>query len=35
VGADGCVSVPTGPGLGVTYEWEFIVRNRTQLHVFE
>jgi L-alanine-DL-glutamate epimerase-like enolase superfamily enzyme len=35
VGADGCVSVPTGPGLGVTYDWEFIGRNRTQLHVFE
>ena len=21
IGADGCVSVPTGPGLGITYDW--------------
>lgn len=24
VGPDGCVPVPQGPGLGVTYDWEFI-----------
>jgi L-alanine-DL-glutamate epimerase-like enolase superfamily enzyme len=35
VGADGCVGVPDGPGLGVQYDWEFIARNRTALHVFE
>lgn len=35
VGADGAVPVPTGPGLGVTYDWDFISRHRTQLHVFE
>jgi hypothetical protein len=26
--ADGCVPVPVGPGLGVTYDWEFIEKNR-------
>ena len=35
VDADGMVSVPTGPGLGVSYDWDFINRHRTQLHVFE
>jgi L-alanine-DL-glutamate epimerase-like enolase superfamily enzyme len=35
IGADGAVPVPTGPGLGVTYDWDFISRHRTQLHVFE
>ena len=35
VGTDGCVPVPTGPGLGVTYDWDFIERNRTRLEVFE
>jgi L-alanine-DL-glutamate epimerase-like enolase superfamily enzyme len=34
IGADGCVPVPTGPGLGVTYDWEFIGRNRIALHEF-
>jgi len=34
VGKDGCVPVPDGPGLGVTYDWEFIARNRTALHEF-
>jgi L-alanine-DL-glutamate epimerase-like enolase superfamily enzyme len=24
VGADGCVAAPTGPGLGVTYDWTYI-----------
>ncbi len=34
VGKDGCVPVPTGPGLGVTYDWDFIAKHRTQLHRF-
>ena len=32
---DGCVGVPTGPGLGVQYDWEFIARNRIALHEFK
>ncbi|MBI3959976.1 MAG: mandelate racemase [Chloroflexi bacterium] len=32
--ADGTVSVPDGPGLGVVYDWDFIERNRTALHIF-
>ena len=35
VGEDGCVKVPTGPGLGVTYDWAFIEKNRTALHSFK
>lgn len=35
LGADGCVSVPDGPGLGVRYDWDFIARNLTALLVFE
>lgn len=34
VGADGCVPVPEGPGLGVIYDWDFIARHRTALHKF-
>ncbi|MCS6779492.1 MAG: hypothetical protein NZ555_07315 [Geminicoccaceae bacterium] len=34
LGADGCVPVPDGPGLGVVYDWDFIRRNRVQHHVF-
>jgi L-alanine-DL-glutamate epimerase-like enolase superfamily enzyme len=34
VGADGCFPVPTGPGLGVEYDWDFISQNRTRLHEF-
>ena len=34
VGADGCVPVPQGPGLGVTYDWDFIARHRTNHLVF-
>jgi len=34
VGADGCVPVPAGPGLGVTYDWDFIDRNRTETLTF-
>jgi L-alanine-DL-glutamate epimerase-like enolase superfamily enzyme len=35
VSADGTVGVPDGPGLGVTYDWDFISKHRTALHVFE
>ena len=35
VGPDGCVPVPTGPGLGVTYDWAFIDANRVERLVFE
>lgn len=34
VGKDGCFPVPQGPGLGVVYDWDFIARHRTALHVF-
>lgn len=34
VGQDGCFPVPTGPGLGVSYDWDFIGRHRTALHEF-
>ncbi len=34
VGADGCVPVPAGPGLGVTYDWEFIEAHRGEHRVF-
>ena len=34
VGADGCVPVPDGPGLGVSYDWDFIERNTTASHDF-
>ena len=26
---EGCVSVPNGPGLGVDYDWDFILENKT------
>jgi L-alanine-DL-glutamate epimerase-like enolase superfamily enzyme len=35
LGADGCVPVPDGPGLGVVYDWQLIEANRTALHVFQ
>ena len=34
LGKDGCVPVPDGPGLGVSYDWGFIERNRTGLFVY-
>jgi L-alanine-DL-glutamate epimerase-like enolase superfamily enzyme len=34
VGKDGCVPVPSGPGLGVIYDWDFIAKNRKALHEF-
>ena len=35
VGADGCVPVPDGLGLGVTYDWEFITANTTAAYDFD
>ena len=35
VGADGCVPVPEGPGLGVVYDWDAIARLSTQEHKFD
>jgi L-alanine-DL-glutamate epimerase-like enolase superfamily enzyme len=34
VGADGCVPVPTGPGLGVTYDWDKINAWETAREVY-
>jgi len=34
VARDGTVPVPDGPGLGVTYDWAFIERNRSEHLVF-
>ena len=34
IGKDGCVPVPTGPGLGVTYDWDFILSHKTSAHDF-
>jgi L-alanine-DL-glutamate epimerase-like enolase superfamily enzyme len=34
IGEDGCMPVPEGPGLGVDYDWDYIARHRTALHVF-
>lgn len=35
IGKDGCVPVPQGPGLGVSYDWEFIHKHQTATHVLE
>jgi hypothetical protein len=35
LGADGCAPAPHGPGLGVSYDWGFIERNRIALFVYE
>ena len=35
VGPDGCVPVPTGPGLGVTYDWDKISKWEIARDVFE
>ncbi|MCY4531016.1 MAG: mandelate racemase [Gammaproteobacteria bacterium] len=35
VGEDGCVPVPDGPGLGVTYDWDKINRWETAREVYE
>jgi L-alanine-DL-glutamate epimerase-like enolase superfamily enzyme len=34
VGPDGCVPVPTGPGLGVAYDWELLTRNAVDSATF-
>ena len=34
VDAKGFVTVPEGPGLGVTYDWEYIEDNTTSLQTF-
>lgn len=35
IDADGCVSIPDGPGLGVTYDWDWLKAHTTQTYVFE
>jgi L-alanine-DL-glutamate epimerase-like enolase superfamily enzyme len=35
VGQDGCVPVPSGPGLGVTYDWDFIRQNTMARQLFK
>jgi L-alanine-DL-glutamate epimerase-like enolase superfamily enzyme len=35
VDGDGCFDVPTRSGLGVAYDWDFINRKRSRLHIFE
>lgn len=32
VGADGCFPVPTGPGLGVKYDWDYIERQTLETY---
>jgi len=34
IGTDGCVPVPSGPGLGVTYDWNFITSKQIACHRF-
>lgn len=34
VGADGCVAVPSGPGLGVTYDWDWLYAHEVERKVF-
>ncbi|MCH6470105.1 enolase C-terminal domain-like protein [Sinomonas terrae] len=34
VGADGCFPVPDGPGLGVTYDWDYLGAHTTAVHRF-
>lgn len=34
IDADGCVPVPEGPGLGITYDWDFIKSNELSRHEF-
>jgi L-alanine-DL-glutamate epimerase-like enolase superfamily enzyme len=35
VGSDGCVGIPEGPGLGVEYDWEFIMGHRLNTHIVD
>ena len=34
VGDDGCFGVPQGNGIGITYDWDFILANRTAHYEF-
>jgi L-alanine-DL-glutamate epimerase-like enolase superfamily enzyme len=34
-GTDGCVEVPTGPGLGVIYDWDYINKNSVAKKIYE
>jgi L-alanine-DL-glutamate epimerase-like enolase superfamily enzyme len=34
LGADGCVPVPQGPGLGVAYDWDFIAAHQSAQRTF-
>ncbi|HTM79292.1 MAG TPA: enolase C-terminal domain-like protein, partial [Devosia sp.] len=34
IGADGCMPVPNGAGLGVDYDWDYITANRTAFQQF-
>jgi L-alanine-DL-glutamate epimerase-like enolase superfamily enzyme len=34
-GADGCVEVPSGPGLGVAYDWDFIRKNAIASRIYD
>ncbi|HTM77933.1 MAG TPA: hypothetical protein VL133_09930, partial [Devosia sp.] len=34
IGADGCMPVPNGAGLGVDYDWDYINANRTAFQQF-
>jgi L-alanine-DL-glutamate epimerase-like enolase superfamily enzyme len=33
--SDGRVPVPDGPGLGVTYDWDYITSNQTQQFTYQ
>jgi len=35
IDADGTVPVPDGPGLGVTYDWDYIAAHTTSIHTFK
>jgi L-alanine-DL-glutamate epimerase-like enolase superfamily enzyme len=35
VGKDGCVAVPEGVGLGVSYDWDFVERNQVERLIFK
>ncbi|GAB2618135.1 enolase C-terminal domain-like protein [Pseudactinotalea suaedae] len=35
VGEDGCVAVPTGPGLGVTYDWDRILASNAEVRTYK
>lgn len=34
-GADGCIEVPSGPRLGVSYDWNFIRENAIAAQIYE